>query len=254
MKNSLKMAATAVAKKKMMPYSVRWREMFMTTYHHTLDHSSFNLCTTLLSLTLDAAPGLGSVPTFLLLLLLLRLPHRLVPVVEVWIGRYCGAVWQSWRLIVPHPMTLTLMDLALDSLVIYFLFRVVHVFFTSKLIAHAPDSSARVGTATPAPLALSRHMTCLEQQLDELELLQSVFSQPGEYTADGATVEHSTAWVRRLTADLEPPIGRLSCALHLKVDAVSGELDSSGGDPASSPEGTAAEQCAADISMTLPHG
>ena len=56
----------------------------------------------------------------------------------------------------------------------------------------------------------------LEQQLDELELLQSVFSRPEEFSADPLAMEGATAWVRRLTA--EAPAARLSCSLHLSVD------------------------------------
>lgn len=96
-------------------------------------------------------------------------------------------------------------------------------------------------------------MTCLEQQLDELDLLQSVFSQPGEYDTDQATVDRATAWVQRLTA--ESPTNRLSCTLHLTVDAMHCELEdnTSATDDASSLDRSAV-QCTVNISMTLPHG
>lgn len=95
----------------------------------------------------------------------------------------------------------------------------------------------------------------LEQQLDELDLLQSVFSQPGEYATDQTSVDHANAWVRRLTA--EAPVSRLSCTLHLTVDATNsdeGECSADGGsdDDTTSPSRTAV-QCSVDISMTLPH-
>ena len=87
----------------------------------------------------------------------------------------------------------------------------------------------------------------LEQQLDELDLLQSVFSQPGEYTTDQAAVAHANSWLRRLTEDA--PVGRLSCKLHLSVDATNTDEDGEGD---ASRDHTAV-QCNVDISMTLPH-
>lgn len=94
---------------------------------------------------------------------------------------------------------------------------------------------------------MDRDRECLEQQLDELELLQSVFSQPGEYTTDQASVAHASAWLRRLTEDA--PSSRLSCTLHLSVDATN--TDEQDGD-ATSPSHTVV-QCNVDVSMTLPH-
>ena len=104
---------------------------------------------------------------------------------------------------------------------------------------------------------------CLEQQLDELELLQSVFFQPGEFTADDqAVLDHAAACVKRLTS--EPPRGRLACSLHLAVERVRHEGVPDGDDE----EGTgvcaatssdtvsgdhATPQCSVDISMRLPH-
>ena len=92
----------------------------------------------------------------------------------------------------------------------------------------------------------------IEQQLDELDLLQSVFSQPGEYTTDDQTVlERAMARVKRLTD--QPPVGRLSCSLHLLVDVHSRDDDGEGvGSDTTSP-GPTATQCSVDISMRLPH-
>ena len=89
-------------------------------------------------------------------------------------------------------------------------------------------------------------MEAVEQQLDELELLQSVFSQPGEFSADRAVIETSAAWTRGLTT--ETPVSRLSCRLNLSVDrhpAAGEDSDEEGED--GSRDGSA------DISMTLPH-
>ena len=95
----------------------------------------------------------------------------------------------------------------------------------------------------------------LEQQLDELEMLQSVFSQPGEYTIDDQTLlEHAKARTKGLTD--QSLVGRLSCALHLQVNAHQDdhgdeEEGESGSDITSS--GPAATLCSVDISMRLPH-
>ena len=92
----------------------------------------------------------------------------------------------------------------------------------------------------------------LEQQLDELDMLQSVFSQPGEYTTDDQTVlEQAAARIKGLTD--QKPVGRLSCTLHLLVDAHHYE---DGGESASSEAASSVPtplQCSVDISMRLPH-
>ena len=101
------------------------------------------------------------------------------------------------------------------------------------------------------------HRDCLEQQLDELELLQSVFSQPGEYTTtDQTSVDYVTAWIRGLTSD--PPVSRLSCVLRLSVDAIHSEegdehCAEDGAAASSGPTGTIPVQCSVNISITLPH-
>ena len=99
------------------------------------------------------------------------------------------------------------------------------------------------------------YRVCLEQQLDELDLLQSVFSQPGEYTTDDrAVLDHATACVKRLTS--HPPDGRLACSLHLAVDArvVRADKDEPdvGVSDAVSCDGTTT-QYSVDVSMRLPH-
>ena len=92
----------------------------------------------------------------------------------------------------------------------------------------------------------------LEQQLEELELLESVFSLPGEFTADTPAVEGATAWVRRLTE--ERPAVRISCNLQLSVDVSLREKEEGGGDEVGeSPTVRGNEQCLLKISMILPH-
>ena len=100
-------------------------------------------------------------------------------------------------------------------------------------------------------------LEAIEQQLDELELLQSVFSQPGEFSADQVTIETSTAWLRGLTS--EAPVSRLSCTLHLSVDpsprgdGEDSDEEDGGRDVSAEASCRGAEQCTLDISMTLPH-
>ena len=92
----------------------------------------------------------------------------------------------------------------------------------------------------------------VEQQLDELELLGSVFSQPGEFTADQVALEGATAWVRRITED--PPSVRLSCNLHLAVETreYEGERDEDGEEAVAESTCRGEQQCIVEISMTLP--
>lgn len=85
----------------------------------------------------------------------------------------------------------------------------------------------------------------LEQQLDELELLQSVFSEPGEFhTDDQAVVDHATAYVKGLTD--ETP-NRLACGVHLTVDAVSGKDDEEEETYSTS------ARCTVDIAIRMSH-
>lgn len=99
----------------------------------------------------------------------------------------------------------------------------------------------------------------IEQQLDELELLQSVFSQPGEFTTEESSLEHARAWVRRLTPDA--PTTRLSCTLHLTVNRrpnLEEDVDSSDGEEGDRKSergacgGDGEELGTVDISMILP--
>ena len=102
-------------------------------------------------------------------------------------------------------------------------------------------------------------LEAVEKQLDELELLESVFSQPGEFSADRVAIETAAAWTRGLTT--EAPVARLSCNLRLSVDrhhptAADSEEEEEDGSRDGSVEAAAccgAEQCILDISMTLPH-
>ena len=57
----------------------------------------------------------------------------------------------------------------------------------------------------------------LEQQSDELELLQSMFSAPGEFQIDDQTsYDQVSSFLRSLTPDAP---GRLSCSLHIPIEA-----------------------------------
>jgi len=86
----------------------------------------------------------------------------------------------------------------------------------------------------------------LEQQLDELELLQSVFSEPGEFHTDDQTVvDHATAYVKGL-ADEVP--NRLACGVHLTVDAVPDKEDEE-----EKANYTTNAQCTVDIAIRMSH-
>ena len=88
--------------------------------------------------------------------------------------------------------------------------------------------------------------TNLEQQVDELELLQSMFSAPGEFQIeDQATFDQASAFLRDLTP-ASP--GRLSCSLHIPIDAhqPEGPPQASGGD-------SSTNQHIMNISIRLPH-
>ena len=88
----------------------------------------------------------------------------------------------------------------------------------------------------------------LEQQLDELALLQSVFSEPGEFLLDDQAVyDHATAFVRQLTNDVPH---RLSCSLHLEVEVDLGHENEEATACASSDQRT---HCNVVITMRLPH-
>lgn len=57
----------------------------------------------------------------------------------------------------------------------------------------------------------------LEQQVDELEFLQSMYSAPGEFKIeDQASYQQAVAHLQHLTPDA-PKV--LSCSLHIPIDA-----------------------------------
>ena len=94
--------------------------------------------------------------------------------------------------------------------------------------------------------AMADLKTNLEQQMDELELLQSVFSAPGEFQIeDQATFDQASAFLRDLTPATP---GRLSCSLHIPIGAhqPEGPPEASGGDGSTS-------QHILNISIRLPH-
>jgi hypothetical protein len=60
-------------------------------------------------------------------------------------------------------------------------------------------------------------MTRLQEQLDELDLLESVFSSPGEFVVeDGTSREQAEGFVKLLSPD---PPRQLCCRLHIPVSA-----------------------------------
>ena len=60
-------------------------------------------------------------------------------------------------------------------------------------------------------------MTHLQDQTDELELLESMFSSPGEFEIeDRSSHEQAAAYLQHLTPD---PPKTLSCVLHIPVNA-----------------------------------
>lgn len=60
-------------------------------------------------------------------------------------------------------------------------------------------------------------MTRLQEQLDELDLLESVFSAPGEFEIeDRESKEKAEAFLNQLTSN---PPGHLSCRLCIPVNA-----------------------------------
>ena len=87
----------------------------------------------------------------------------------------------------------------------------------------------------------------LEQQIDELELLQSMFSAPGEFQIeDQSTFDQASAFIRDLTPATP---GRLSCSLHIPIDAhqpAAPGASASGGD-------SHTDQHILNISIRLPH-
>lgn len=69
---------------------------------------------------------------------------------------------------------------------------------------------------SPAPILQSRKMN-LEQQIDEIELLQSMYSSPGEFQIDDqVSYDQGLAYTQQLCA--EPPKS-LSIKLFILIDA-----------------------------------
>ncbi len=99
----------------------------------------------------------------------------------------------------------------------------------------------------------------LEQQVDELELLQSIFSAPGEFQIDDQT---SFERVSVFLKDLIPGVpGRLSYSLHIPIDAHHSEDGGPEVQPAPpdlkgscSAVATQQRQHIVDVSVKLPHG
>ncbi len=98
----------------------------------------------------------------------------------------------------------------------------------------------------------------LEQQLDEMELLQSMFSSPGEFQIDDQSSFEQASHFRN---GLVPGIpGRLSYSLHILVDAQqSAPPGASEAQPASPVRGGGCstaqpKQHAVDVVVKLPHG
>lgn len=85
----------------------------------------------------------------------------------------------------------------------------------------------------------------LEQQVDELELLQSIFSAPGEFQVDDqSSYDQVSAFLKDLAPDTP---GRLSCKLHIPIDAHQPENEHERTDA------SAAVPLTVDISIRLPH-
>lgn len=82
----------------------------------------------------------------------------------------------------------------------------------------------------------------LEQQVDELELLQSMFSAPGEFEIDDqSSYDQISAFLKDL---LPEPHGRLSYKLHILTQI---------GEDGGTNEESGAFQHTVDISFRLPH-
>jgi len=82
--------------------------------------------------------------------------------------------------------------------------------------------------------------------LNELKLLQSFFSEPGEFHTDNQTVvDHATAYVKGL-ADEAP--NRLACGVHLTVDAVPDKEDEE-----EKANYSTNAQCTVDIAIRMSH-
>lgn len=90
----------------------------------------------------------------------------------------------------------------------------------------------------------------LEQQIDEFELLQCMFSGPGEFQVDDETsYDQVIAFLKDLTPHSP---GRLSFSVHILIDAQHQPLDSES-ELSGSPAESKAVQHTVDISFRLPH-
>ena len=101
-----------------------------------------------------------------------------------------------------------------------------------------------------AVLIMAEFKGNLEQQIDEFELLQSMFSGPGEFQVDDeASYDQVTAFLRDLTPHTP---GRLRFTVHIVVDTyppLQSEQDSVDDTAA----GSKSIQHSVDISFKLPH-
>ena len=99
--------------------------------------------------------------------------------------------------------------------------------------------------------------SALEQQVDELELLQSIFSVPGEFQIeDHASFESVSLFLKDLTPGIP---GRLNYSLHIPIDAhPTGAFSQALGGTEVEGECSAAcalpQQHTVDVFVKLPHG
>jgi len=106
------------------------------------------------------------------------------------------------------------------------------------------------GGAVLEELIMAELKDNLEQQIDEFELLQSMFSGPGEFQVDDeASYDQVIAYVKALTPNTP---ARLRFTVHILVDArppLDSEQDSVDG----AVTGSKTVQHGVDISFKLPH-
>ena len=120
-----------------------------------------------------------------------------------------------------------------------------------KQNCHVTLLGVGLGVGLGAVMAELKHN--LEQQIDEFELLQCMFSGPGEFQVeDESSYDQVIAFLRDLTPHSP---GRLSFSVHILIDAQHQPLDSES--ELSSRDGSPAEskavQHTVDISFRLPH-
>ncbi len=96
-------------------------------------------------------------------------------------------------------------------------------------------------------------MSRLEEQLDELEVLEAMFSSPGEFEIDDTfSYEQAKAFVNKSSAD--PPPGALSCKLRISVTEASQDSDAEDEEQDSrAPEAAPTASHNVEISLRLPN-